>query len=81
MPRFYFDLREDGSVLADDDGVDFPNIELAAGEASRAAAEIVRDNILRTGNLQEIAVEVRNESGEYVLSSTLTLHMTPLRRD
>ena len=72
MPRFYFDFREDGRLLTDDDGIDFPSLAFAA----RAAAEIVRDSLLlsRDRKLQEIAVEVRNESGEHVLSSTLTLN-------
>ena len=63
MPRFYFDFREDGRVLTDDDGVEFPSIVFAAREASRAAAEIVRDSLLLVRIFQEIAIEVRNERG------------------
>ena len=55
-----FRLSRRRRVLADDDGVEFPNVELAARESARAAAEIVRDSILMAGKLQEIAVEIRN---------------------
>jgi hypothetical protein len=40
MPRFHFDIVNDGETIPDDEGLDLLSAEAARLEAARAAAEI-----------------------------------------
>ena len=42
MPRFYFDLLEDGTVVEDQEGVVLPDIAAAGREAVREAGDLGR---------------------------------------
>ena len=72
MPRFYFDIREDDHHHPDDDGNDLPDIVAAEREAVLAATEILRDKVSRHP-VRQVSVEVRNESGQRVATSTVIL--------
>ena len=43
MAQFYFDLCTDGATVGDEDGLDLLDAATARREASRAAAEMMRD--------------------------------------
>ena len=77
MPRFYFDIREDDRLVSDDDGNDLPNTDAAEREAVLVAAEIASDQVKR-GRIEKVVVEVRNEDGERVAVTTLTLQSVRL---
>ena len=72
MAKYYFDLREDGQFMADDEGQDFPDLDAAEHEAAQVAAEISR-NKLPKGEAREIVIELRNEHGQRVLTATVAL--------
>jgi len=74
MPRFYFDLREDGTYSPDDEGLEFPNLDAAEREAATAAACIARDRLPK-GNAREIAMDVRDELRQRLLTVTVSMHM------
>ncbi len=76
MPRFYFDVREGSHLIADDEGVAFASLELAERAAARAAADIARD-CLPLGECCTVAVEVRDEDGERMLTVTVTMEIEP----
>jgi hypothetical protein len=78
MPRFYFDIREDDRLVSDDEGNDLPNIDAAEREAVLVATEIVSDKVKR-GRIQKVIVEVRNEDGQRLLTSTVTLQTVSSR--
>jgi hypothetical protein len=65
MPRFYFDVRDDGSFTPDDDGREFDSLDAAEQEAARSAAEIGRDR-LPMSDVRKVTVEVRDEHRELV---------------
>jgi hypothetical protein len=77
MPRFFFDVREGDSFTTDDEGLEFPDIERAQCEASRALADMAKDAI-REGDLPEISIEVRDSSA-LLLRTTLRLEVQRLR--
>jgi hypothetical protein len=72
MPRFYFDLREDGWFAPDGIGTDLPDVDAAEQEATEVAALIGRDR-LPEGKNRTITVEVRNEHGQRILAATVAL--------
>jgi hypothetical protein len=57
LPRFYFDVREGARVSRDDVGLDLESLDIAQGEAIRAAADISRDSLPR-GRASEVMVAV-----------------------
>ena len=65
MPRFYFDVRDDGSFTPDDDGREFDSLDAAELAAAEAAAEIGRDR-LPMSDVRKVTVEVRDEHRELV---------------
>lgn len=75
MPRFYFDIREDGSFIEDEEGHDLPDVKAAELEAVGAAAEIVRDRF-REGSLRSLTIDVRDRNSDQVLSATISLDVT-----
>src|SRR5215210_9102847 len=72
MPRFYFDLRENGTFIEDEEGMSLPDLAAAKYEAAVTAAEIGRDR-LPEGALQSVTIDVRDENGDNLLSVTVSL--------
>jgi hypothetical protein len=70
MARFYFDIREDGQVRTDDEGVELPDIDTAEQLAGQAAVLIARDDVT-AGTSREVVIEVRNADGNRILIVTL----------
>ena len=75
MPRFYFDVWEDGRFIEDRDGVEFPDLDAAEHEASETAAEISHD-LLPKGTGHLVTVELRNEHRQRIATATATLTLS-----
>ena len=43
MPKFYFDLEDDGGITIDDHGEELPGLDAARREASVTLAEAAKD--------------------------------------
>jgi hypothetical protein len=70
MPRYYFDYRDGGTFLEDDEGLEFDGIERVRDEATRALATAARDAI--PGSIRrEISIEVRDETRRPILRAAL----------
>jgi hypothetical protein len=74
VPRFYFDVREGAAFTPDDEGLEFPDLDVAEREAATAAAEIGRDR-LPSGDSRDVTVEVRNEHGQRVLTVRVSMEI------
>jgi len=64
--RYFFDLREGSQVALDDEGVEFPSVQLAQQEAALSLAELARDFVLTNGGngiSQSMAIHVRDKNG------------------
>ena len=61
MPRFFFDLHEDGRVLLDEDGVELADQRSAELQARRTACDVTKDS-LEQGDTT-VKVLVRDEIG------------------
>jgi hypothetical protein len=74
MPRFYFDIRDGERVIADDAGLDLPDLGAARKLAARAVADMARD--AAGGEYpRTIAVEVRDGSHAPLLAATASLEV------
>ena len=71
MPRYHFDIREDGRSTRDDEGQVFANASAARHEAVEAGAEIARD-AFAAGSADQVVVDVR-EDNTPILKISITL--------
>src|SRR5215203_2083601 len=78
MPLFYFDVRDGHKLMRDDDGLEFPNIEAARDEATRALGELAKD-VLPGRAVREMAIEVRDEVKDPLLRAVLRFEIERLR--
>jgi hypothetical protein len=56
MNRYFFDLRDEDGVVADEQGVLLPSLEAVQDEAARAIDDLARDEVRR---IKADASEVR----------------------
>ena len=78
MPRYYFDSRDGESFIEDDEGLEYPDIELARDAATAALADMAKD-VLPGSLRRELAIEVRDEHGEPLLRTCLVFEAIRLR--
>jgi hypothetical protein len=71
MPRFYFDVVEDGICMADSDGVVAEQLDEAEVEASFAVAEMMTDP--RFTQLRDLEIVIRDEKRSPVSRVSLSL--------
>ena len=74
MPRFYFDLRENGTLIEDEEGMEVADVSAAETEAVKTAVEMARDR-LPGSKLSSITIDVRDRNGDHVLTATATLEV------
>jgi hypothetical protein len=72
VPRFYFDVREDGTVIPDEEGLELESLDAAEREAAVSAVDIGRSQ-LPHGKVREITVEVKDENGLGLIAATTSL--------
>ncbi len=56
--RYFFDIRENGELSRDDDGVELETLEAARLEAQRALAEMAGELIRQRGRVS-LVIEIR----------------------
>ncbi len=63
--QYFFDLRDGGEIVADDEGMELSNLQLAQEEAARSLADMARESLMNfDGNGDhEVALEVRDDAG------------------
>lgn len=69
MPRYYFDSHDDGLFIADEVGLDLPNLDAAQVQATRSLGEMARD-VQPACAKRSMIIEVRDE-GELLLKASL----------
>lgn len=74
MPWFYFDVREGARFTPDQEGLELDSLDTAEREAAVTAAEIARDRLPK-GDSREIAIEVRDEHHQRVLTVRVSLEI------
>jgi hypothetical protein len=78
VPLFYFDVRDGDEFIRDDEGLEYPDIEIARDEAARALADMAKD-ALPGPLVREMAIEVRDSAKEPLLRAALKFEIQRLR--
>jgi hypothetical protein len=60
MPRYYFDIQENGELARDEEGLDLPDLRAAEVEAAQSLASVARD-MPPGAERHQMAIEVRTE--------------------
>ena len=71
MPRFFFDVHEDGVVDKDHDGIELADCEEARRQAQALLPAIAYDKIPGDGDHKTYVVFVTDEDGKPIYSATL----------
>ncbi|GEP01934.1 DUF6894 family protein [Methylobacterium haplocladii] len=78
MPRYYFEIFDNGEGYPDEEGSEFEHDRQAGDEAVGTLAHIAKDK-LPDGDHREFVAEVLDETGKLVFHGTLTFRGTWLR--
>jgi hypothetical protein len=73
MPRFHFDIRENGHLIPDEDGHEFADEDGARKEAVLTGASIAREAFI-AGSARRVVVDVREEGAPF-LKVSITLEV------
>ena len=71
MGMYFFDTRNCGTFIRDDEGLECTNLEEVRVQAAKSLAELALDVLPRTVDCQ-MGVDVRNQRQEVVLVTELT---------
>jgi len=63
MPRFFFHIRDGWETIPDEEGMEFPTLELAEVESYASARDLAAAAQFNGQNLAAYAVEVADETG------------------
>jgi hypothetical protein len=74
MPRFHFDIREDGRLTRDDEGQEFASAASARQEAVAAGAAIARD-AFTTGSADHVIIDIRKDDDAPIMKISITLDL------
>jgi len=74
MPWYFFDVRNDGTNLRDESGVEVENLQMAVREAALTLADVADDMAVGTMG-QEAAIEVRDEDDRVVAEVKLSIRL------
>jgi hypothetical protein len=66
--RFYFHCVRDGDVLADDEGVEAPDLDTARRLATKAAADIAADELARGAERVSERILILSHTGQELAS-------------
>jgi len=72
MPRFFFDTRDNGRQVRDELGCELAGMDAVHDLAVRTLTEIAADEG-SSSDQHRFGIDVRDEAGEAVLTSELTL--------
>jgi hypothetical protein len=63
MPKYHFDIRENGTCHCDDEGEERGDRQAAEAEARKVAVEMIRHGLIPEGQVSR-TVEVREDGGD-----------------
>ena len=73
MPHFHFDVFTNGVIVEDEDGLELLSAEAARLEATRAAAEMMRDRCADKAEPADVSIIVRDGRSEPVCTVQVAL--------
>jgi hypothetical protein len=80
LPRYFFDLHDNGEVHKDDTGSEFANLDDVRAAAMLLLPDIAREGVPRDGDYRSLVVFVTDENERPIYSATLSCAGLWLRR-
>ena len=74
MPRYFFDVQNDGQSMLDDVGCDLTDDHEAERDAITMLQEMAKSLIIKDGH-GGLRTSVRNAAGDVIFTATLSLAM------
>lgn len=74
MPRFYFDITDNGRIEIDDEGAEFPDLEVARKDAANSLVEIAKD-ALPDGDARDFVIDIREGDGPPQITIRISLRV------
>jgi hypothetical protein len=68
MPRFYFNVRDGDTLIADQEGVEMPGKSAAVEEATQAARDLLAERVKYGEPIESRQFDVLNDRGETILT-------------
>jgi len=68
MARYYFYIVNNGEVIADLEGDEFPDLPSAKVEAVASARDVARQQIAERRSLKDACIEIRDANGRVLAS-------------
>ena len=66
MPRFYFHIRDEDTLIEDHEGSDLPDLEAARVEALKDARSILAEKVKHGQIIDGQRIEIVDDTGEVV---------------
>jgi hypothetical protein len=74
VPKFYFDVCQDGQLYSDEDGQELADIDAAEIEAAEAGAAIARD-VFPKKRGGELVIQVRDQNRQHLTTVSVDLRI------
>ena len=74
-----FDAYNNEAVFPDRDGIECPDIDCVKHEAARGLADFAAE-VLPEGECRKLSIDVRDETGRHVLTTSLAFEMQLLAK-
>ncbi len=74
MPRYFFDSRDNGHVMRDEEGLELDGFEAVKLAATCGLGDWARDAIPGAGG-GELSIDVRDDTGRQVLRAALSFRI------
>ena len=76
MSRYFFDLRDGDTFVADDDGTELDGTEEVRAQVMQALPAIAAQHIRNDGDRADFEMTVRDASGQEIMRATLSFALT-----
>jgi hypothetical protein len=76
MSRYFFDLRDGDTFVADDDGTELDGTEDVRAQVMEALPAIAAQHIRNDGDRADFEMTVRDASGQEIMRATLSFALT-----
>lgn len=67
MPRYFFHVRANGTIVRDSQGVHLPNADCVTAECLRSVTNAIASEESQEETLEDFEFQVESEAGEIIL--------------
>lgn len=68
MPRYFFNIRDGGSIIVDREGIEMPSVKAVREEAEQAARDLLADKVKFGAAVDGQQFEILDDDGKMVMT-------------